>query len=163
MAKTAILVGIISMIMMQSVSGAPRVSYNQDRVEDATGQQTLKAYLRVGGYASNLADKDWGLAGQSDPYMEVIAEDVDGHIERQETSVKGGTNNPKWYNELKFSERIWSKITVKIWDDDGHRSPDQLCPTQEISVITGSYAIFNCNPGQATVTYSHQVTPPWPR
>ena len=166
MAKTAVLVGIISMIMMQSDSGVSKISYNQDHVEDAMegpGEQTLKAYFRVGGYASNLADHDWGAAGQSDPYMEVVAEAVDGYTEKKETSVKGGTNNPTWYNELKFSERIWSKITVKILDDDGLGSPDQLCPTKEISVITGTLI---CKiPGEATVTYAHQlqVTPPWPR
>ena len=95
MAKTAVLVGIISMIMMQSVNGASKISYNQDHIENATegpGKQTLKAYLRVGGYASNLADKDPAWAGQSDPYMEVVAEAVDGYTEKKETSVKGGTN-----------------------------------------------------------------------
>ena len=40
MAKTAVLVGIISMLMMQSVSGAPKINYNQDHVENATEKRT---------------------------------------------------------------------------------------------------------------------------
>ena len=75
MAKTAVLVSIIIMIMMQSVSGAPKINYNQDHVENATEKHTEQALTRgqfkVKGHAGYLADlqvDDW-TAGQSDPYM----------------------------------------------------------------------------------------------
>ena len=62
MAKTAVLVGIISMIMMQSVSGASKINYNQDHVENATekrAEQALKsAKLKVKGHAQDLKDLD---------------------------------------------------------------------------------------------------------
>ena len=40
MAKTAVSVGIISMIMMQSVSGEPKINHNQDHVENVTEKHT---------------------------------------------------------------------------------------------------------------------------
>ena len=71
------------MIMMQSVSGAPKINYNQDHVENVTEKHTeqasVRGFLKVKGFASNLADLDGWTAGQSDPYMEVVAEDVRGH------------------------------------------------------------------------------------
>ena len=48
MAKIAVLVGIISMIMMQSVSGAPKINYNQDHVENVTEKRTELAYTTTG-------------------------------------------------------------------------------------------------------------------
>ena len=45
MAKTAVLVGIISMIIMQSVSGAPEINNNQDHVENATEKLIEQAAL----------------------------------------------------------------------------------------------------------------------
>ena len=159
MAKTAVLVGIISMIMMQSVSGAPKINYDQDHVENAAEERTeqgaITARLAVGGFAIHLADKDWGAAGQSDPYMEVVAEDEYGYQKTMTTPVIGGTDNPHWDYLLFDEHRAWKKITVKIMDYDGaHREPDPLCPTKVI--ILGSVknsASFDCNPGRVTINY----------
>ena len=60
MAKIAVLVGIISMLMMQSVSGA-KINNNQDHGENEVEEQAYKnAKLTVKGHANNLADRDWG-------------------------------------------------------------------------------------------------------
>ena len=42
MAKTAVLVGIISMIVMQSVSSALKINYNQENATEE--QRTLNKY-----------------------------------------------------------------------------------------------------------------------
>ena len=74
MAKTAILVGIISMIMMQGVSGASKIQYNelQDDTENAAAEEcvgsNIYGRLEIKGSATNLDDLDIWPAGQSDPY-----------------------------------------------------------------------------------------------
>ena len=162
MAKTAVLVGVIGMLMMQSVSGTPKINNDQDHVENAVEEVCiLSAKLKIKGRASNLADLDWGAAGQSDPYMEVTAEDTNGVTERQKTSHRGGTNNPNWNDYIVFSERTWKKISVDIFDYDGSgRKPDRLCPTKVIDLATaGDSVTFNCNPGSATVDIVLEFTP----
>ena len=120
MAKIAVLVGIISMIMMQSVSGEPKINDNKDHDENAVGEQILiSAHLKVKGYANDLADKDPAWAGQSDPYMEVVTTAENGHMEKKRIDTKGGTNFPVWTKYLEFSKQVWKEITVKILDEDG--------------------------------------------
>ena len=164
MAKTAVLVGIISMIMMQRVSGAPEINNDQDHVENAVEKRALiSAQLKIKGRASNLADKDWGAAGQSDPYMEVTAEDKYGHTEKKKTPHRGGTNKPSWNDYIVFSERTWIKITVDIMDYDGvGRKPDRLCPTKKIDLsvkLAKNSVTFSCEPGSATVDLVFQTSP----
>ena len=152
MAKTAVLVGIISMIMMQSVSGASKIDYNQENAVEELA--IVRAKLKVRGRASGLADKDWGAAGQSDPYMDVMAQDENGHTERKKTSHKGGTNTPRWDDYIVFPQRKWKKITVDVMDYDGGwgRKDDRLCPSKVIDLKSaGNSVTFACNPGSATV------------
>ena len=170
MAKAVVLVVVItSLIMTQSVTvkGSLNVNYNQDRrdrVENAAAndrtfeQGLIRAKLRVKGSAINLADRDGWTAGRSDPYMEVVATDVNGFTEKQNTPVRGGTSHPEWNDDLVFSERTWEKMTIRIMDYDGaNRDSDQLCPTQVIYFGSTSYAEFDCNPGKANVQYAFQV------
>ena len=163
MAKTAILVGIISMIMMRSVSGASEIQYNplQDDSENAIAEEcvgsNIYGRLEIKGSATNLADLDEWTAGQSDPYMEVTATDEKGGTKTLKTSTQGGTNNPTWNDNLVFENTVsWKKITIRIMDDDGSgRQPDPLCPTQEIDLKTGKQTkSFDCNPGEATIEYT---------
>ena len=163
MAKTAVLVGIISMIMMQSVrlGGASKINYNHDHVENVpkggTERGFLTSKLKIKGSANNLADLDGWTAGNSDPYMEVAVTDIYGYTERKTTPHRGGTNNPTWPDLIFRSARSWEKITVKIMDYDGAgRKPDPLCPTKEISLKSGrgGSVTYNCNPGTATIEYS---------
>ena len=165
MAKIAVLVGIISMIMMQSVSGAPKINYNQDHVEYATEKRTeqalRRAKLKVKGNGSYLADLDGWTAGQSDPYMEVTATDVDGYTETKSTPVIGGTNNPYWNDYLVFSKRTWEEVKVRILDYDGaNRKPDPLCPTAIINSYSLEHKrvriIYCYHDGRATVEYTFE-------
>ena len=161
MAKTAILVGIISMIMIQSVSGASKINYNQDHIENVTKSHIEQNYvsgnLKVKGRATNLADRDPAWAGQSDPYMEVVATDVGGFERKLKTPHRGGTNNPRWDDYLVFPTKRWKKIAVKIMDYDGSwgigiNHDDLLCRTKEIDLGSGSSASFDCKPMPGTVT-----------
>ena len=82
----------------------------------------------------NLPDRDGWTAGQSDPYIEVVATDVDGDTETKTTPVRGGTNNPSWDDYLVFSDKTWEELKVEIMDYDGAgREPDRLCPTTRIT------------------------------
>ena len=54
-----------------------------------------------------FADIDEWMAGQSDPYMEVVATDVTGKTEKRTTPVRGGTSHPDWNDYLVFSEHTW--------------------------------------------------------
>jgi hypothetical protein len=123
-----------------------------------TEQQFLTAKLFVRGLAINLADLDRWTAGVSDPYMEVVATDVNGYTEKRTTPVRGGTRHPEWLDYLEFTKRTWEKITIKILDFDGDgRQPDTLCPTQLI-FLPGSYsAEFDCNPGTAFIWYALRI------
>ena len=56
MAKIVILVGIISILMMQSASGALEINHYPDYVENVKGR------------AAGLENRDSWWAGQSDPY-----------------------------------------------------------------------------------------------
>jgi hypothetical protein len=104
MAKTvAILVGIISVLTMQSISGTPNINYNQDLVETAETYKNIKFYNK--GAAYDLEDRDDWTAGNSDPYMEVIATDINGYTEMKTTPVVGGTNATRDF--LEFSQRTW--------------------------------------------------------
>ena len=164
MAKTAILVGIISMIMMQGVIGASEIQCNQlqDDTENAVAEEcvgsNIYSQLEIKGSATNLDDLDTWPAGQSDPYMEVTATDEKGGTRTLKTLTQGGTNNPIWNDDhLVFKNTVsWKKITVRILDDDGVSSdPDPLCPTQEIDLKTGKQTeSFDCNPGEATIEYT---------
>ena len=142
MAKTAIFVyvGIVSMIMMQSVSGAK------------------KSKLEVKGSATDLADKDGWTAGQSDPYMEVIAYNSWGFSDYLATPVRGGTNNPTWNDYLVFEETepiFYYRMKIYVMDEDGgDRRPDQLCGPISIDLEDGEHTeSFDCNPGKLTVQY----------
>ena len=164
MAKTAVLVGIISMIMMQNVSGAPKINHNQDHVENATEKHAEQALttgkLKVKGYATSLPDYDDWTAGNSDPYMEVTATAVDGYTEKKSTPVRGGTNNPTWDDYLVFPDKTWEEVKVDIFDWDGAgRDPDRLCPLIRItrySLENKSYVISDCYSGRAVIEYTFE-------
>ena len=75
------MVGITGVLTMQSVSGAPNINYNQNHVEIAATQPLKSTKLYIKGHATSLPDYDDWTAGNSDPYMEVIATDVNGYID----------------------------------------------------------------------------------
>ena len=142
MAKTAILVGIINIIMIQNVHGA------------------LRGKLEVKGSATDLADKDGWTAGQSDPYMEVVAVPMEGNDQTLTTPVRGGTNNPTWNDYLVFKSSTWLALEIVVMDYDGAgREPDPLCGPSIIVLKSGEHTrSFNCYPGQLTVQYKFSTT-----
>ncbi len=154
MAKTAaILVVIFSVLTMQSVSGTPNVNYNQDHVETAETYKNTKFYIK--GDAIGLEDRDGWTASNSDPYMEVIATDVNGYTETKRTPNVDGPD-AFWNDYLEFSQRTWEEIKINIMDYDGaNREPDRLCPVERINAkffAWGSYSrYFNCWPGSAHI------------
>ena len=82
-----------------------------------------------------MPDYDGWTAGNSDPYMEVIATDINGNIETKTTPVIGGTNDAFWNDYLEFSLRTWEELQVNIMDYDGaNRKPDRLCLLERIPV-----------------------------
>ena len=89
MAKTAILLSIIGVLTMQSVSGAPNINYTQVHVEIDDTRPLTSTKLYIKGQGTHLPDLDGWTAGNSDPYMEVIATDVNGYIEKKTTPVIG--------------------------------------------------------------------------
>ena len=82
MAKTAILLSIIGVLMMQSVSGAPNINDNQVHVEIDDTRPLTSTKLYIKGQGTSLPDLDGWTAGNSDPYMEVIATDVNAWLYR---------------------------------------------------------------------------------
>lgn len=164
MAKTAILVGIIGVLTMQSVGGAPNIklNYNQDHVEKAATQQLRSTKLYIKGQGTSLPDRDGWTAGNSDPYMEVIATDVNGYTETKTTPVIGGTSNAYWNDYLEFSQRTWEELQVNIMDYDGsNRKPDRLCPLERIPVNVLIYAVnsrsFYCYSGMGSVEIRYSL------
>ena len=157
MAKIVILVGIISILMMQSASGALKINHYPDYVENVKEQQVIQSKLYVKGRAAGLENRDSWWAGQSDPYMEVTATDESGVTEKKKTNVVGGNRWPVWDNYLEFSNRKWKKITIDIWDDDGPgRQDDRLCGPSDIDLQPlgrsgENKKLVDCKHGIATV------------
>ena len=76
----------------------------------------LNVYVRTG---HNLPDKDPWPAGNSDPYVIVVAYDNYGHSVTRHTRHIGGNHNPTWNQWLHFGRRIWTRFTVQVYDNDG--------------------------------------------
>ena len=165
MAKTAILVaGIISMIMMQSVSGASKINYNQDHVKNVSEarieqEKLINAKLWVWGRGNNLADRDPGTAGLSDPYMIVTAIDKYNYKQQKRTSTKTDNINPTWTRDehLEFRQKTWKTITVEIWDHDSWNIDDRLCPKTDIGLESGHSKTINCERGTVTIEWTFKL------
>ena len=80
--------------------------------------------------------------------MKVTTEDINGYTEIKKTPHRGGTNYPRWNDNLVFSKRTWKKITVRIYDYDGAgREPDSLCETREFDLESFNVPeSYNCHP-----------------
>ena len=109
-----------------------------------------------------MQDLDGWTAGNSDPYMEVIATDVNGYTETKTTPVIGGTNNAYWDDYLEFSQRTWEELKVNIMNYDGsNREPDRLCPVERIPVNILTLAVnsrsFYCYSGIGLVEIRYSL------
>lgn len=92
----------------------------------------------------NLPDKDGLFAGRSDPYVTVVAKDVDGKKVTRKTREISGNHNPKWNQRLVFGYRSWTTMEVSAHDADPGRD-DSLIPTTTYRLVpnasTGNYNV----------------------
>ena len=125
-----------------------RTGYSGTRCERTT--RNLRVYAR---YARNLRDRD-GWWNKSDPYMEVIAVDVNGNSLRRTTRHVQGNHNPNWNTSLYFGRRAWRYFRVRVYDADP--GSDDALSSQQTFYLSGSvtrtgvthrcysgYAVFN--------------------
>ena len=90
-----------------------RGGYAGRQCQYLTGILSIQARNAVG-----LPDRD-GWINLSDPYMQVVAIDVNGHRETRKTRHITGTLNPVWNERIRFSgRRAWSRIEVTVYDHD---------------------------------------------
>ena len=109
-----------------------------------------------------MQDLDGWTAGNSDPYMEVIATDVNGYTEMKTTPVIGNSNFVYWNDYLEFSQRTWEELKVNIMNYDGsNREPDRLCPVERIPVNVLTLAVnsrsFYCYSGIGLVEIRYSL------
>ena len=78
-------------------------------------QGDLRIYA-IGG--SGLRDTDGWFAGDSDPYLRVIAYDSTGYSRGLNTRTDDGDESPTWNQSLYFGTRSWVRIAVRIYDED---------------------------------------------
>lgn len=117
-------------------------NYSGTHCEHLYGDLRFKAR-----YARNLQDLD-GWWNDSDPYMEVIAEDADGNTVRKRTRYLNNDRYPDWNQWLYLWNRAWKKYKVRIYDDDDN-ADDPLSSQYTRTVYWGSHTSerFDCYGG----------------
>lgn len=104
------------------------------------------------GYARNLP-VTW--YNDCDPYMEIIATDVDGNSITKYTSYFQSNLNPDWNEWVYFGKGSWKLIKVRVYDFDYYTS-DALSDQYVWNVAYGSHAnqAFYCySSGYAVFDY----------
>ena len=122
--------------------------------ESARGQ--LHLYVR---YGSGLPDKDGWLAGDSDPYVKVVAYDSDGSSVSRKTSYKQGDESPTWNQWLNFGTDTWTSFRVKVYDSD-IGSDDSLSSWVSYnlnSFTSRNYVKMNCYSGYIYFDYEFEA------
>ena len=127
--------------------------YGGKRCELARGR--LRIFAR---YGSGLPDRDGWLAGDSDPYVQVIAYARGGGSRSLRTGCDRGDNSPEWNQWLDFGVDNWLKFTVQVYDED-IGSDDSLSSIKYYvfsSHITMTYERKNCDSGYIYFDYYFQ-------
>ena len=93
-------------------------------------ERRLSIYAR---YGSHLPDEDPWPAGKSDPYLKVVAYDINGNNRTKTTSTDQGDEDPEWYETLDFGMGMWTWFEVSVWDSDVG-SDDSLSSTNTRSL-----------------------------
>ena len=117
-------------------------------------ERRLRIYAR---YGRNLPDEDGFLAGDSDPYLKVVAYDINGNSRTKKTSKDQGDEDPEWYETLDFGVGMWTRFEVSVWDADVG-SDDRLSSTHRISLpssntISRTGVRRNCYSGYVVFNY----------
>ena len=127
--------------------------YGGRRCELARGR--LRIFAR---YGSGLPDRDGWLAGDSDPYVRVIAYASGGGSRSLRTGDDRGDDSPEWNQWLDFGVDNWSRFTVQVYDEDPG-SDDSLSSVSTYyisSYITRTYVRKNCDSGYIYFDYYFQ-------
>ena len=121
--------------------------------------ENLYGNLRVKArHARNLKDAD-GWFDDSDPYMEVIAEEANGNTVRMRTRSLNNRRSPDWNQWLDFGRRAWKKIKVRIYDNDNLNADDPLSLqyTRDLSLRSYIGLRFDCyGGGHAVYDYVYE-------
>ena len=115
----------------------------------------LHIYAR---YGSGLPNMDGWLAGNSDPYVRVIAYDHDGNSKSLRTTDDHGDESPEWNQWLDFGVDTWKRFTVQVFDEDIGRD-DSLSSTTTYSLysyVTCTSVRKNCDSGYIYFDYYFQ-------
>ena len=104
-------------------------------------------------FGRNLPDED-GWWNDSDPYVEVIAYNLEGTSVRKITSTKNGDQSPDWNENLQFGFDAWKRFKIKVWDSD-YNADDPLSNQQMMSISYGTHAyiVHKCNSGYIKFDY----------
>ena len=73
-------------------------------------QGLLMLYIR---YGQNISTKAHGV---SDPYVKIDALSSNGSEHTKESSIKRGSRNPTWNEELFFPNSKWQFFRIRVWD-----------------------------------------------
>ena len=137
-----------------SYSCSCRSGYAGTNCELRTGH--LQLYVR---YGSGLPDEDGWLAGDSDPYVKVVAYDSDGNSRSRQTSYKQGDESPTWNQWLIFGTDTWTSFSVKVYDSD-FGSDDSLSSWVSYNLnshISRNYVRMNCYSGYIIFDYEFEA------
>ena len=115
----------------------------------------LRLYVR---YGSDLPDEDW-FAGDSDPYVKVVAYDSDGNSRSRQTSYKQGDESPTWNQWLTFGTDTWTNFSVKVYDSDigSDDSLSSWVPYNLNSHISRNNVRMYCNRGYIIFDYEFKA------
>ena len=115
----------------------------------------LRIYVR---YGHSLPDRDGWLAGDSDPYVKVVAYTRNGHPTTLQTSHRQGDESPEWNQWLDFGVDSWSRFSVQVYDRDPG-SDDSLSNTRNYylsSHTSRTRNTMNCHSGYIVFDYYFQ-------
>lgn len=116
-------------------------SYTGVHCETLLYRGILKVYVR---YARNLKDTDPWL-NDPDPYVRVIAVDVEGNEHQRDTSVKDGTRNPTWNQWLDMGGKTYQpffKLQIRDEDSGLTGSDDAMSSIETVSVEPGLHTFL---------------------
>lgn len=115
----------------------------------------LRIWVR---YGHSLPDRDGWLAGDSDPYVKMVAYNRNGHSSSLQTSHRQGDESPEWNQWLDFGVDSWSSFSVQVYDRDPGRD-DSLSNIQRYHInshISRTSVIMNCHSGYIVFDYYYQ-------
>ena len=115
-------------------------------------KERLRIYAR---YGSGLPDRDGWFAGNSDPYVRVIAYDHEGNSRSLSTAHDQGDHSPEWNERLDFGTDTWKRFTVQVFDADvgSDDSLSSVSTYQLTQLISRTYVRKNCDSGYIYFDY----------